>query len=96
MSAQSTVIHGDVDSVTSTRGTDDHDNASTQVDEDLTMQPPPPGRGRDWDRKLTLSTDPAAAPIKRKSPTMMSIVTLRDTMAKPKPTGTALPVVGED
>jgi hypothetical protein len=47
VSAQGTVIHGDAVSVTSTRDAVDHDDASTQVDEDLTIQPPPAGRGRD-------------------------------------------------
>ena len=60
------------------------------------MQPPPAGRGRDWDQELPLSSDPAAAIIKRKSPTKMSVTTLLDTLAKPKTTGTAIPVVGND
>jgi hypothetical protein len=45
-SAQDTVIQGDAASVTSTRGGVDHDDASTQVDEDLTMSPPSVSRGR--------------------------------------------------
>ena len=93
LSAQGTVIHGDATSVTSTRGAVDHDDASTEVDEGMTH---PVSHGRDWDRVLSLSTDPAAAPIRRKSPKKASILTLRDTMAKQKPTGTTLPVVVDD
>jgi hypothetical protein len=51
-SAPGSVIQGDVASVTSTRGGVDHDDASTQVDEDLTMSPPSVSRGRGWDRGL--------------------------------------------
>ena len=89
---QGTVVHGDAASVTSSRGAVDDDDASIQVDEDMTIQPHPVSRGRDWDRELPLSTDPAAALIRRKSPKTTSILTLRDTMTKPNPTGTA-PVV---
>ena len=96
VSAQGTVIHGDAVSLTSTRGAVDHDDTSTQIDEDLTMQPSPAGRGRDWDQELPLSTDPAAATIKRKSPTKLSVATLRDTLAKSKTTETAVSVVGDD
>ena len=95
VSAQGAVVHGDAVSVTSTRGAVDHDDASTQVDEDLTMQPPPSGRGRDWYQELPLSTDPAVA-IPRKSPKKLSIAALRETVAKPKTSGTAMPVVGDD
>jgi len=94
-STHGTVHQGDAASVVSTRGGVDHDDAATQVDDDLAMQPPV-SRGRDWDRELPLSTDPAAATIKRKSPTKMSVATLRDTLAKPKTSGTAIPVVGDD
>ena len=75
VSAQGTVIPGDAVSVTSTRGAVDHDDASTQVDEDLTMPPQQAGRGRDWDQELPLSTDPAVA-IPRKSPKKLSVATL--------------------
>jgi hypothetical protein len=56
----------------------------------ITMQPQSVSRGRDWDRELPLSTDPAVAQIRRQSPKKTSIPTLRDTMAKPKPAGIAV------
>ena len=67
----------------STRGDVDHDDAATQVDDDLAMQPPV-ARGRDWDRELPLSTDPAVTQVRRQSPKKASITTVRDTMAKRK------------
>ena len=54
-------------SVVSTRGAVDHDDASTQVDEDMTMRPTSTHR-RDWDKELSLSTDPAMTTERRKSP----------------------------
>jgi len=91
VSAHGTVHQGDVASVVSTRGDVDHDDAATQVDDDLAMQPPV-ARGRDWDRELPLSTDPAVTQVRRQSP-KTSITTLPDTMAKPKPAGSAVTVV---
>ena len=91
-SAHGTVHQGDVASVVSTRGDVDHDDAATQVDDDLAMQPPV-ARGRDWDRELPLSTDPAVTQVRRQSPKKSSITTLRDTMAKPKPAGSAVTAV---
>jgi len=73
----------------------DHDDAATQVDDDLTMQPPVP-RGRDWDRKLPLSTDPAVTQVRRQSQKKMSIATLRDTTAKPKPPGIAVTAAADN
>ena len=96
VSVQGTVIQGDAASVTSTRGGVDHDDAATQVDEDLTMQPPSVTRGRDWDRELPLSTDPAVTQVRRQSPKKTSISTLRDTMAKPKPAGIAVTAVADN
>ena len=89
-SVDGTVIQGDAASVVSTRGGVDHDDASTQVDEDLTMPSP---AVRDWDRELPLSTDPAVAPIRRQSPKKTSISTLPDTVTKPKPIGNAVTAV---
>jgi hypothetical protein len=95
VSVQGTVIQGDA-SVTSTRGGVDHDDAATQVDEDLTMQPPSVTRRRDWDRELLSSTDPAVTQVRRQSPKKTSISTLRDTMAKPKPAGIAVTAVADN
>ena len=87
--AQGTVVPGDATSVVTTRGAVDQDDASTQVDEDMAMHPTAP-HGRDWDKELPLSTDPAMTTVRRKSPKKSSILTLRDAMAKPKPQMTAV------
>ena len=93
VSVQGTVIPGDAASVTSTRGGVDHDDAATQVDEDLIIHPPSVTRGRDWDRELPLSTDPAMTQVRRQSPKKTSISTLRD---KPKPAGIAVTAVSDN
>ena len=93
-STHGTVHQGDAASVVSTRGGVDHDDAATQVDDDLTMQPPV-ARGRDWDRELPLSTDPAVTQVRRQSPKKMYIATLRETTAKPKPSGIAVTAVAD-
>ena len=55
-----------------------------------------PPRLKDLERELFLSTDPAAAPVRRKSPKKASILTLRDAMVKPKTQGTAVSFVVDD
>ena len=88
-----TVIHGDAASVTSTRGDVDHDDASTRL-----MKTSPFNLNQQVVDGIGTGNYPypATAPIRRKSPTKTSIVTLRDTTDKPKPTGTALLVVVDD
>ena len=64
--AQGTVVHADATSVV-TRGAVDQDDASTQVDENMAIRPTSTD-GRDWDKKLPLSTDPSMTTVRRKSP----------------------------
>jgi len=51
--ALGTVVPGNATSVVTTRGAVDQDDASTQVDDDMAMQPTAL-HGRDWDMKLPL------------------------------------------
>ena len=80
--AQGTVVHGDATSVVTTRGAVDQDDGSTHMAMRSTST-----HGRDWDKQLPLSTDPARTTLRRKSPKKSSILTLRD--GKPKPRGCA-------
>ena len=55
----------------------------------MAMHPTAP-QGRDSDKELPLSTDPAMMTVRRESPKKLSILTLRDAMAKSKPQMTAV------